>query len=78
MHFVSRFFFCEHPNQQSKVCETMATYSELGAIIVFGLSIFGIIVYNFKWWHIVQEGNVGFYYRFGLVNIYMTFNINIK
>lgn len=38
---------------------------ETGAVIVFAVTIFSIIVYNFQCWHVVQEGYVGFYYQFG-------------
>eukprot|EP01083_Nonionella_stella_P193121 713584_1 len=38
---------------------------ELGAIIIFALTILTVIIYNFKCWHVVQEGYVGFYYKFG-------------
>jgi len=46
--------------------------TEASAIIVFALTIFAVIVYNFKCWHIVNEGHVGFYYQFGKMMDAMT------
>ena len=42
-----------------------ARFTEVGAFIVFGVSILTVIIYNFQCWHVVREGHVGFYYKFG-------------
>ena len=52
---------------------------ETGAVIVFAVTIFAIVVYNFQCWHVVQEGYVGFYYQFGKMgNGYSTPGLHFK
>lgn len=54
-------------------------FQETGAVIVFAVTIFSIIIYNFQWWHVVQEGNVGFYYQFGkMMHSYTTPGLHFR
>ena len=50
----------------------MARLQDLIGIAAVALSIICILLYNFTFWHIVQEGNVGFYYRLGKMQESMT------
>ena len=51
---------------------SMAAFNEIISVVVVALSISSILLYNFQWWHVVHEGNVGFYYQFGKMMDSMT------
>ena len=45
---------------------------ETAGVVVFIVTILTVIVYNFQCWHVVKEGNVGFYYQFGKMMDYQS------
>jgi len=50
----------------------MATFHEIASVVAVALTISTVLLYNFQWWHVVHEGNVGFYYQFGKMMDSMT------